>query len=113
MINILLCCAGGMSTSLIARSIQAAVLKKGKSDYVKAMDQDSAEHFLKDFDVVLIAPQLRYILTKLQKMVEDQGIPVAVMEQTDYGLCNGEAILLFAEELFQKNPKNESSNYLF
>lgn len=102
-----------MSTSLIARSIQAAILKKGKSDYVKAMDQDSAEHFLKDFDVVLIAPQLRYILTKLQKMVEDQGIPVAVMEQTDYGLCNGEAILRFAEELFQKNPKNESSNYLF
>jgi cellobiose PTS system EIIB component len=92
-----------MSTSLIARSVQTVALKEGKNDYVKAMDQDSAEHNIKDFDVVLIGPQLRYILTKFQKIADVYGIPVAVMEQTDYGRCNGEAILRFAEELVQKN----------
>ena len=44
-------------------------------------------------DVLLLAPQVRYLLPKMKELCKDKGIPVDVIQSVHYGLCNGEAIL--------------------
>jgi cellobiose PTS system EIIB component len=100
--KILLCCAAGMSTSLLVRKLQAIASRDKKSYVIKAMDQDRAELHLKNFDVILIGPQIKYALPKLKKLAESHEIPVEVINPTDYGKLNAEAILAFAEHLFEK-----------
>ncbi|RDU37837.1 PTS sugar transporter subunit IIB [Neobacillus piezotolerans] len=103
--KILLCCAAGMSTSLLVRKLQSLVSKEKKGYVIQAMDQDSAEVHLKNFDVVLIGPQIRYTLPRLKKIGESYEIPVEVINPTDYGRNNVEAILAFAEQLFSKKQE--------
>ncbi|MEI4771976.1 PTS sugar transporter subunit IIB [Psychrobacillus sp. FJAT-51614] len=100
--KILLCCAAGMSTSLLVRKLQSFVSNDKKAYFIKAMDQDSAELHLKNFDVVLIGPQIRYALPRLKKIAQIYEIPVEVIDPTDYGRNNVGAILAFAEHLFSK-----------
>ena len=44
-------------------------------------------------DVLLLGPQVRYLLPKMKELCKDKGIPVDVIQSVHYGLCNGEAIL--------------------
>ncbi|HEY2422114.1 MAG TPA: PTS sugar transporter subunit IIB [Neobacillus sp.] len=100
--KILLCCAAGMSTSLLVRKLQSIASRDKKAYVIKAMDQGSAKLHLKNFDVVLIGPQIRYTLPRLKKIAEIYDVPVEVIDPTDYGRNNVEAILAFAEDLFSK-----------
>lgn len=100
--KILLCCAAGMSTSLLVRKLQSIASRDKKAYVIKAMDQNSAELHLKNFDVVLIGPQIRYSLPRFKKIAESCEIPVEVINPTDYGRNNAEAILAFAEHLAGK-----------
>ncbi len=53
-------------------------------------------------DVVLIGPQVAHKIDEVKELLNNDKIPVAVMDKTDYGQCNGSAILKFAEELYAK-----------
>lgn len=102
-IKILLCCAAGMSTSIIVKAMRKKAALEGKNYDIKAMDQELAEVRLAEFDVVLIGPQLGYILERLQSLsLKNDGPPVDVINQMDYGTNNAEAILHHAEFLVRQ-----------
>jgi PTS system cellobiose-specific IIB component len=95
-----------MSTSILVKKLEAYIATNKKESYViQAMDSERAEYFLKDYDVVLVGPQIRYTLQRYKKALEGYNIPVAVINPTDYGIGNVEAILNFAESLVQEQEK--------
>ena len=64
---ILLCCAAGMSTSMVVRKMQEEANKQGKNYKIKAVDSE---------------------LVKLE-----------IIDQRDYGMCDGLKVLKQAEQL--------------
>ena len=50
-------------------------------------------------NVLLLGPQVRYVLNKAKALAEPYGIPVEVINMMDYGRCNGKAVLERALEL--------------
>ena len=44
-------------------------------------------------DVVLLGPQVRFMLAKAKELLEPKGIPVDVIEMRAYGLMDGKGVL--------------------
>ncbi len=68
MIRILLACAGGMSTSLLMNKMKDEADKRGIEISVDAIPEKSIEAHLGQFDVLLLGPQVRYVL-KMPRML--------------------------------------------
>ena len=97
--NIMLACCAGMSTSLAVSKMEEAAKAQGKSDYkIWAVEQGEIEAELGNFDVLLLGPQVRHIMRKVNKIVDGKA-PVAVIDPVSYGRCDGAAVLKQAEEL--------------
>lgn len=101
--RIMLCCAAGMSTSLLVEKMLAAAKEEGKDYQIWAVDQTSVGNEIGKFDVLLLGPQVRHTLKKIQKIV-GTDVPVEVIPAMDYGRCNGKAVVEFAENVY-KNAK--------
>jgi PTS system cellobiose-specific IIB component len=89
----------GFSTSLVVQEMKKAAKAQGKDHKIWATDANSVDEENERIDVVLIGPQVSYKLNDVKRLLDNPGIPVAVMDKLDYGSCNGAAILKFAEEL--------------
>ncbi|QQZ10125.1 PTS sugar transporter subunit IIB [Heyndrickxia vini] len=91
--NILLVCSAGMSTSLLVTKMQKAAEKKGIDATIWAVSNDQAGENLDKADVLLLGPQVRYLLSDMKKLVGSKPIQVDVINQMHYGLMDGEAVL--------------------
>lgn len=100
-ITIMLACAAGMSTSLLVTKMQKAAEEKGLNAEIFAVPAPEAEDILaeKEVHVLLLGPQVRYLLGQFQEKLEGKNIPVAVIPMTDYGMMNGAKVLELAESL--------------
>lgn len=54
---------------------------------------------MKDCDVLLLGPQMRFLATKIQPKADELGVPMDVIPATLYGRVDGKAVLDFADEL--------------
>ena len=99
--NIMLTCSAGMSTSLLVEKMKKCAAEQGKDYKIWAVDQSTIAKEMDKCDVILIGPQVRHILKKVQAMVGDKNIPVDVIKMTDYGRIDGEAVLKHAEVLYE------------
>ncbi|NPC94590.1 PTS sugar transporter subunit IIB [Bacillus sp. WMMC1349] len=97
--NILLACAAGMSTSLLVTKMEKSAEVQGKDHTIWAVSGDEVKQHLDKADVLLIGPQVRYLLPRLRKLGEAKGVPVDVINPVDYGTCNGAEVLKAAEQL--------------
>ncbi len=97
--TIMLACAAGMSTSLLVTKMQQAAEAQGLEAEifaVPAMEADSV--FEKQtVDVVLLGPQVRFMLPDFEAKLAGTGIPVEVIPMMDYGMMDGEKVLALAE----------------
>lgn len=96
--RIMLACCAGMSTSLVVSKMQEAAKQQGKDYKIWAVEQGQIEAELGNFDVLLLGPQVRHIMRKVQKIVGDAA-PIAVIDAVAYGTCNGAKVLEQAEKL--------------
>ena len=100
MTNILLICSAGMSTSMLVTKMQAAAKERGIEANIWAVgDGDSANNIPKA-DVVLLGPQVRFLLSKTQATAGDK--PVRVIDMMTYGSMNGAKVLDFALDALEK-----------
>ncbi|MCP1638775.1 PTS sugar transporter subunit IIB [Streptococcus gallinaceus] len=101
--TIMLICAAGMSTSLLVTKMEKAAWEKGiEADIfaVSAMEAD-AIFAQKKIDVLLLGPQVRFMLNEFQEKLSAQEVPVEVIPMVDYGMMNGEKVLELAESLMK------------
>ncbi len=52
-------------------------------------------------NVILLGPQVRFLLSKIKKLVEPNGIEVDVINSVNYGTMNGELVLKQALDLIK------------
>jgi PTS system cellobiose-specific IIB component len=91
--NILLCCAAGMSTSLLVTKMEKAAQEMGVDAKIWAVSADEVKQNLDHADVLLLGPQIRYKLPQLKKEAEMKGVPVDMINPSDYGMVNGKKVL--------------------
>lgn len=96
--NILLVCSAGMSTSLLVTKMKEAAQKKNVEVNIWAVGDAEASDNVGKADIVLLGPQVRFLLSKVEKMVDGQK-PVRVIDMVSYGTMNGEKVLETALEV--------------
>ncbi|WP_125767491.1 PTS sugar transporter subunit IIB [Lapidilactobacillus wuchangensis] len=99
--TIMLVCSAGMSTSLLVTKMQKAAEAKGIDVDIFATAASDADNELaaKKIDVMLLGPQVRFMLSQFQKKLADKNIPVEVIDMRSYGMMDGDAVLAQAEKL--------------
>ncbi|HIX81425.1 MULTISPECIES: PTS sugar transporter subunit IIB [unclassified Thomasclavelia] len=92
MIRILLACAGGMSTSLLMNKMKAEADKRGIEVSIDAGPEKGIEDRMGSFDVLLLGPQVRYVLKNVEQICTGK-VPFDVVDMRDYGTMNGANVL--------------------
>jgi len=95
--KILLCCAAGMSTSLVVQKMQKKAEELGYEAEIKAEPFQLGSQSIPEADVVLLGPQVRFELKKLREKFPDK--PTDVIDMMAYGMCDGAKILDQARKL--------------
>lgn len=91
--KIVLACAYGMSTSIVAKKITAALSPQEAGWKVDAKNIDSLAEYAADYDVVLLGPQVRMRLNDAKSVCDPLSIPVDIINPVDYGTGNGANII--------------------
>ena len=99
MIKIMLACSAGMSTSLLVTKMEDAAKENGIEAKIWAISEVNLKNEIENCDVLLLGPQVRYVLGKATEMAKPYNIPVEVINMMHYGTVNGEAVLNRAIEL--------------
>ncbi len=97
--KILLVCCAGMSTSLLVSKMQAAAKETGIECSIEATGEAQVKDHIDDIDILLLGPQVRFLLKQFQKSLADKNVSVEVINTIDYGTMNGKKVLARALEL--------------
>lgn len=89
-----------MSTSLLVTKMEKAAKENDIEAKIWAISEVNLKNEIEKCDVLLLGPQVRYIIGKATEMAKPYNIPVEVINMMDYGKCNGKAILDRAMELY-------------
>jgi PTS system cellobiose-specific IIB component len=95
--NIMLFCAAGMSTSLLVNRMKEAAAAEGYECTIAAYPLSEVTSKGKDADVILLGPQVRYNLKKVQEDFTDK--PVEAIDMRMYGMMDGKGVLGQAKKL--------------
>lgn len=97
--KIMLACSAGMSTSLLVTKMENAAKENGIEVQIWAIPESQIGSEIEKCDVLLLGPQVRYLLNKATEIGKAHNVPVEVINMMHYGTCNGEAVLNRAIEL--------------
>ncbi|MGL5591038.1 MAG: PTS sugar transporter subunit IIB [Metamycoplasmataceae bacterium] len=94
--KILLACSAGMSTSLLEASIKKYAESIGHPIDVIALPSNEAKSKIKDYDIVLLGPQVKF----MEQAFKDAAgnIPVVVIPPAVYAMAKGEACFNLAKD---------------
>jgi PTS system cellobiose-specific IIB component len=100
--RIILACAAGMSTSLLANNMQRAAMERGMDVTIEAMSTSALDEAQwRSVDVVLVGPQMRHQLPDIATRGAAHHVPVEVIPPQDYAMANGQHVLEQATTLVQ------------
>lgn len=91
--KILLCCAAGMSTSMLVKKMQQAADEQALETMINSISISDIEEYLPEYDVVLLGPQVKYELARITELAAPLNKPVAVINMMDYGTMRGDKVL--------------------
>lgn len=91
--RIVLCCASGMSTSMLVARMQKYAEEKGLAVAITAVSVNEFEAELPRCDCCLLGPQIKYKLEDIKEKLVPLDIPVAVINTLDYGMMRGDRVL--------------------
>ena len=89
--RILLICANGLSTSILMNKMQKWGKEKNIELEVRAVPMSEYLNVYKNFDCILIGPQISYQYNEIKANAID--VPVEKISPMDYGMSNVENIM--------------------
>lgn len=99
MVRIMLCCSAGMSTSMLVRKMEEAAKERDLEVDIEAYGVAEFDNQFSHYQVVLLGPQVKYMLKTLSEKAATQGIPVQPIDPMDYGMQRGDKVLDYALSL--------------
>jgi cellobiose PTS system EIIB component len=97
--KITLICAAGMSTSMLVVKMRLTASEMKIDVKIRATAESNFKEYEDDTDILLLGPQVGFLLKKFKEKYEPKGMKVDVIESIDYGMMNGEKVLKTALEL--------------
>ena len=103
--KVYLFCSAVMSTSMLASNMQDVANQHSLPIKVAAFPHNKLEEIISEDrpDCILLGPQVKYMYEETVEQFGSQGIPIAVIDQGDYGMMNGEKVLKSAIRLIKAN----------
>ena len=92
--RILLCCAAGMSSSILVKKMRLAAKEHEIDVVIAAVSGNQVPLYVSKVDVILVAPALVYEFERIKKIAAPYKVRVFLIGREDYGQMNGEIILL-------------------
>ncbi len=92
MVNIMLVCAQGMSTSLLVLKMEEAAKAQNIEAKIWATGNGHIQDEYMNADIILLGPQVRFRKKAIEEQIKNK-CPVAVIDMSDYGTINGMAVL--------------------
>lgn len=90
--KVLLCCAGGLSSSILMKKMKTWADAHGEDLEIQAMGTGEAvETWQNGYECVLLAPQVSYRLKQLQEEIK---LPIAEVPSLDYAIGNAENVMI-------------------
>lgn len=98
--RIVLCCAGGFSTTMLMDSMKKIVkesqkLKEEDFDFI-AIPVDLLQNEVEKCDVLVIGPQVSHRLDYILPILEPHSVPYTIIDQDTYGKMDGATALKMA-----------------
>ncbi|MCC3865006.1 PTS sugar transporter subunit IIB [Terrisporobacter petrolearius] len=98
--RIVLCCAGGFSTTMLMKNMENTVKNSQKlnnDDFeFAAIPVDLLKQERDNCDVLVIGPQIAHRLDYIKPIIEPNNIPYVVIDQDTYGKMDGATALKMA-----------------
>lgn len=91
--KIYLCCAAGMSTSMLVERMKAAAKSQNIEAEITAVPVSDFSQIVTEADVILLGPQVKFQLQSLIQTAEPYGVPVAAIDMMQYGSMQGDKVL--------------------
>ena len=91
--KILLCCAAGMSTSMLVNKMLDYAKSQNLDVKIDAVGVSEFEDAITRYECCLLGPQIKYKLTDFSRIAGADNKPVAVINTIDYGMMNAEKVL--------------------
>lgn len=88
--KIVLLCAAGMSTSVLVKKMKEAAQQEGLEYDINAYSMTAANDVVKDADIVLLGPQIKFQLDKVKSIAT---CPVQAIDMQTYGMMNGKKVI--------------------
>lgn len=98
--SILLICNEGMSTGFLCNKMNEVALQEGINVKAWAIPESALEGRYKEADVIMVGPQIRYLLDSIHQRVNGT-LPVAAINPVDFGRINAKAVLEHALSLIE------------
>lgn len=94
--KITLICAGGFSTSMLVSNMEEVAKNEGIEVEIRATAEAKFWEYENDTDILLLGPQVGYLLDKFKKKYAEKGIKISIIDSVDYGMMNGKKVLYYA-----------------
>ncbi len=97
--KILLACALGCTTSLLLEKMKQVA---NEDDVIDAQSVTEVKNIYKNYDVVLLGPQVRLQADDLAKVCKKDNVKVDVIDFAAYGRIDGVAVYNQAKKLVEE-----------
>ncbi|AGV17561.1 cytochrome C biogenesis protein CcmE [Vibrio alginolyticus] len=84
---------------MLVKKMEQAAENKGIECKIDAMSVNAFEDVIKEYDVCLLGPQVRFQLEELRKTAQEHGKNIDAISPQHYGMMKGEEVLEQALEL--------------
>lgn len=93
MYKIALCCSAGMSTSMLVKKMQEAAEARQIDAEITAYSMSEFDEVIKEHDVYLLGPQVRFMLNDLSQKAAELNKKVEAIDPVAYGTMQGSKVL--------------------
>ncbi|TDO71339.1 PTS system cellobiose-specific IIB component [Halanaerobium saccharolyticum] len=100
--NVVLVCTAGMSTSILVSKMNKIAAENEIEINIEALAQSELKNYSKKIDLILLGPQVKYLLNNLERDYKNSEIKFDVIDSVQYGTLNGKAVLNHALTLLDK-----------
>ncbi|MBE6122508.1 MAG: PTS sugar transporter subunit IIB [Erysipelotrichaceae bacterium] len=90
--HIVLICAGGFSTNILATYIRKEMKEHAFDGDIRAMSESNFQGIKQHVDVILLGPQLSYLFEQISGKYQGTDTKVAMIDMKDYGRMDGKHV---------------------
>ena len=98
--KIVLCCAGGFSTTMLMDSMKKTVKDSAKlniDDFqFTAIPEDLLQSEVEGMDVLVIGPQIAHKIDYIKPIIDPYHIPYVIVDKDTYGKMDGATVMKMA-----------------